>query len=278
MINMDALKIALIFILVASTTSGDVRTSNTYYSGGSTVHANVALHNTEYTNNVNIFPDWLVGQSWGDSVNDTEPSWFEDKTTIDSVDCKIGTNLGVQAIDAGYSKNFAAGSTGSLMNSYNIEDGQAETHCFNQVTSVNEVVTIENNHYHANLATSPQGVYSEGYGESEEDISSSFSHEMYLTHMGKWSNINSELVCSEIRSGEIPVRYTWNTFVHSNPSYAADGLDIKVDDGNRDVWFFITGSSSMLPDKRAGPIHLPPIRNTWFRESDEIYMNFELIG
>ena len=275
---MNNLSLLLIIFLISSTVSGDIRTSNTYYVGGSTVHADVALHNIDYTNKVRIFSDSLVGESKGCPANDSELSWFEDQTMIYSIDGEIGTNLNVRSIDAVYSKNLVAGSTEVITSSYNAEDGHAKTSCFNQVTLVKEDVTLENNRYHANLVASPDGIYTKGNGESGEDGPSSFEHEIYLTHMDKWCNIKSNLVCSEVRSGDIPVSYTWDTFAYSNENYAADGLNIKAYDGNRDVWFVIIGSSSALSDKLAGPVHLRPVKHAWFRESDEIYMNYKLVG
>ena len=275
---MNNLSAFLIIFLISSTASGDIRTSNTYYTGGGTAHANVALHNIDYTNKVQIFSDSLIGESKGESANDADLSWFEDQSTIDSSDGKIGTNLEVRAIGAEYTKNLVAGSKDTITSSYNAEDGHAKTSCFNQVTLVKEDIILENNKYHANLVASPSGIYTKGNGESGEDGTSSFAHETYLTHMDKWCNIKSNLVCSEVRSGDIPVRYTWDTFAYSNENYAADGLNIKADDGNRDVRFIIIGSSSELSDKHAGPVHLRPIKHTWFRESDEIYMNYKLVG
>jgi len=275
---MNNLIAVLIIFLISSAALGDIRTSNTYYAGGSTAHADVALHNIDYINKVKVFSDSLIGESKGNSANDADLSWFEDLTTIDSIDGEVGTNVEVRAIGAEYTKNLVAGSTDVITSSYNVEDGHAKTSCFNQVTSVKEDVILENNKYHANLVASPRGTYTKGNGVSGEDGPSSFAHEIYLTHMDKWCNIKSNLVCSEGRSGDIPVRYTWDTFAYSNENYAADGLNIKAYDGNRDMRFVITGSSSELSNKRAGPIHLHPVRHTWLRESDEIYMSYMLVG
>lgn len=269
---MKLINIFLFLLLIFSTASADVQTSNTYYAGGSSVEEGVSLKNMDYTNTVQISPGQVASVSSGVPSGDAGTAKFGDSISINHGSC--GAALSVDAKDLSYSRLLEAGNANVAKFSASFGSGLSHSRYFDSTTSVIEKVRSKNNLYQTIFGATLGGTFSNSVGVAVRDVPSSLSYDITLDHAGKSSKIEAKLVTGQAVSGRPPINCFMNVFEGSNQEFAEVGTKLKAENGNRPVDLSIIGTSEALSDKHSGPSHLAVM--TWNKVSQALYMTYQI--
>lgn len=254
------------------------QTAANYFTDGGTVFENIAADNVKYVHGAKVQPYSLAGAGDGDLVGGI--GHLEDDILVDSKDGTFGTGFnGVAKDKLNYEKSFNAGRQvdDKADVSYTIETGLANVNYFNPSTLINEAVVTDACMYKDLIKNTADVLDSNGQGKVARDSPSGFVDEITMTYGGKSSVIDANLTTGEGKYGsrtDVPVMYTWNTFVDSNVDSSKDTIAVTAYNGNRNTDMRIVGKAQGLTDKYAGPLYLSPFG--FIGVSKELYMSYEI--
>ena len=240
----------LVFLFAVSVVSADVSISNVYYTNGCEAHEDVFLHNMDYANGVSINQAGFSASSDANISDQNENSSIKHAGYMESFHGMQGASLNIDAERLRYSRSMSGGNVNSLSFRYLADSGTVNAEYFTPSSTTLEDLTLVNNSYEGNFGVYDAKSFSLGEGESAVNESSSFKHNLTLTYLGRFCEINANFSTEKNynENVNIPVSYEWTGFSFQR-NYAVAGIKMTVTPGNRAAEFGIAGRSSVLEDK-----------------------------
>lgn len=275
---MKVLQALAIFTLFSITALADVQISNVYYIEGSTIKNDVALHDMDYQNNVDIYRNSASFSGNGENSSGSTDSKVLDKTLVISSDGTFGSKIDISAEKIQYAKGAATGigvvdggnnlvSRNDIQYSYLLSTGREQASFFNGYSSVDELLLSEKNSYSAISDVTPNKISLEGYGNrfSFVDEDNSLYYNLKVKHLNLWADTTAQLVATRVNDVEVtPVVYSWNVSAGNlGNDYSTSHVDMAFIAGDRQVDAQIAGedSNGLIVNVPASgtPWHVDPI-------------------
>lgn len=253
--------ISLVF-LVISIASGTITMSNEYFTEGATVQEGLEYHNIDFNNNVFIGQDVVNSCGNAASTGNGERHYSESVGVTSKNDgSTIGAHVNANGQVGRVSRQVIGGSTNSIGISFALGSGDVDARSNNAYTQARVTNHMENtSHYFGSVGATPESIDMSGVGvgtSSGNPGNISFDQKVWLTHMGKEANLDSEIKMVQ-SAGLKPVIYGWGTQVHSIGSKMAQSwAETQIAAGDRDINVSFVGTSSSLSRKSLSEHILP---------------------